>query len=90
MSAHKSRTRSTSPASPASTGRRDAIKKTAAMGAAVVAGSLGFPAIVTKPGLSECLYWRWLPLVLASDQPTSSILRTASRTFTKSCCSPKS
>src|SRR5207244_8372180 len=45
MSAHNSRTRSTSPA-PASPGRRDAIKKTAAMGGAVVAGSLGFPAIV--------------------------------------------
>jgi branched-chain amino acid transport system substrate-binding protein len=46
MPTHKSRTRSISPASPASTGRRDAIKKTAVMGAAAVAGSLGFPAIV--------------------------------------------
>src|SRR6266545_273394 len=46
MSAHKSRITRVSPASPTSTSRRDALKKTAAMGVAAAAGSLGFPALV--------------------------------------------
>ncbi len=46
MSVHKSRVRLISPPSPAPTSRRDALKKTAALGAAAVTGSLGFPAIV--------------------------------------------
>src|SRR5438552_17951126 len=46
MSAHKPRITRVSPASPTSTSRRNALKKTAAMGVAAAAGSLGFPAIV--------------------------------------------
>ena len=46
MSAHKSRITRVSPASPTSMSRRNVLKKTAAMGVAVAAGSLGFPAIV--------------------------------------------
>ena len=44
MSAHKSRITRVSPAP--STSRRNALKKTAAMGVAAAAGSLGFPALV--------------------------------------------
>ncbi len=46
MSAQKPRTTRVSPASPTSTSRRDALKKTAAMGVAAAAGSLSFPALV--------------------------------------------
>ena len=46
MSAHKSRVTPASSASPASASRRDALKKSAAIGAAAAVGSLGFPAIV--------------------------------------------
>ena len=46
MSTRKSRSTRVSPPSPASMTRRDALKKTAAMGVAAAAGSLGFPAIV--------------------------------------------
>jgi len=46
MSAQKPRTTRVSSASPTSTSRRDALKKTAAMGVAAAAGSLSFPALV--------------------------------------------
>ena len=46
MSAQKPRTTRVSPASPTSTSRRDALKKTAAMGVAAAAGSISFPALV--------------------------------------------
>src|SRR5438105_364761 len=46
MSTHKSRSTRASPPSPTSMTRRDALKKTAAIGVAAAAGSLGFPAIV--------------------------------------------
>src|SRR5215471_3856740 len=42
----------------------------------------GLPAIVTRPGLLECLNWRWLPRVATKYQPSRSISRIASRTFT--------
>src|SRR6266511_3296896 len=46
MSTHKTRSTRVSPTSPTSMTRRDALKKTAAMGVAAAAGSLGFPALV--------------------------------------------
>src|SRR5215204_5339435 len=42
----------------------------------------GLPAIVTSPGRSGCRYWRWLPRVRASSQPSASIRLIASLTFT--------
>jgi len=42
---------------------------------------LGWPAMVTKPGLELCLNWRWLPLVRAKYQPPSLMSLIASRTF---------
>src|SRR4051812_26109790 len=50
------------------------------------------PAIVTRPGLVGCRYWRWLPRVRESCQPSASIRRMASRTLIatlepyESCC----
>src|SRR5207248_6256597 len=43
--------------------------------------SLGFPAIVTRPGFVGCLNWRWLPFDFTWNQPSRSIIRTASATF---------
>jgi hypothetical protein len=43
---------------------------------------LGLPATVTVPGLTECVYCRWLPAVLASLQPSCSSSLITSRNFT--------
>src|SRR5713101_3987844 len=43
--------------------------------------SEGFPAIVTRPGLRGCLNCRWLPRIATRNQPSSSIIHIASRTF---------
>jgi len=43
--------------------------------------SLSLPAIVTKPGFSLCLNWRWLPFVLTMNQPSSSIILMTALTF---------
>ncbi len=43
--------------------------------------SPGFPGTVTRPGLSGCLNWRWLPLVRTSRHPSSSINCMASLTL---------
>ena len=43
--------------------------------------SLRLPAIVTKPGFSLCLNWRWLPFVLTMNQPSSSIILMTALTF---------
>ena len=40
-----------------------------------------FPAIVTVPGLEECLYCLWLPLVLERLQPSFSSIFSSSFTF---------
>src|SRR5215831_14376919 len=43
--------------------------------------ALGLPPIVTRPGLSWCLYCRWLPTVATRYQPSASISLIISRTF---------
>src|SRR5262252_7069831 len=53
--------------------------------------AVGLPAIVTRPGLSGCLYCRWLPTVVIRYQPSASISLIISRTFrgtdySISCC----
>ncbi len=40
------------------------------------------PATVTRPDLTGCLYCRWLPQILTSSHPSSSIILVASRTLT--------
>ena len=41
----------------------------------------GCPAIVTTPGRTGCLSWRWLPRVRTTTQPCSLSSSRASRTF---------
>ncbi len=43
--------------------------------------SFSLPAMVTKPGFSRCLNWRWLPLVLTMNHPSSSIILITALTF---------
>src|SRR5439155_9792583 len=43
--------------------------------------SLWLPGTVTKPRFAGCLYWWWLPRVLARYQPSSWSRLTRSRTF---------
>ena len=40
------------------------------------------PLTVTRPGLDECLNWRWLPTVVTRTHPSRSSIRITSRTFT--------
>ena len=40
------------------------------------------PLTVTRPGLDECLNWRWLPTVVTKTHPSRSSIRITSRTFT--------
>jgi len=44
--------------------------------------SLALPGTVTRPALLACLYCRWLPRVATSRQPSFSIVRITSATFT--------
>ena len=37
--------------------------------------------MVTVPGLTGCLKWRWLPFIRSNRQPSLSTMRMASRTF---------
>ena len=48
--------------------------------------SLGLPGMVTRPGLTGCLYCRWLPLVRTNCHPSLSISSIASLTFGTSTC----
>jgi len=50
--------------------------------------SPGLPGTVTTCGFSGCLKWRWLPVVLTCFQPSNSISRIKSRTFTASSLQP--
>ena len=43
--------------------------------------SPGLPGMVTRPGLTGCLYWRWLPLVRTNRHPSFSISSIASLTL---------
>jgi len=43
--------------------------------------SFGLPAMVTTPGFSLCLNWRWLPLILTTNQPSAFIIPMTALTF---------
>jgi hypothetical protein len=53
---------------------------------------LGLPAMVTRPGLVGCLYWRWLPRMATSTHPSVSMILmihaplAAYRPFLTSAC----
>jgi len=51
--------------------------------------SPGLPAMVTTPGFAGCQNCRWLPRVRTSTQPSSSMSRMTSRTFTASIVHPR-